>query len=112
MYFELIKEKSLIGNGSTGKYYNNMDESVKLPMIRSNITSKYHYPIIEKYDPSTSIYDIIKKMLDEHNHLSKIANNQQKKIDWEEFKDLNGYQIYTLLSLNRVINFLNLLRMF
>ncbi len=75
---------------------------LKLPIINANISKKYNYPIIEKSDPTTFIYNVVKEMLQEHHNLNKNINIKKKKFDWEEFKGFSAYQIYTLLSLNKV----------
>ncbi len=81
-----------------------MEDQMKLPMINNNIKQKYNYPVIEKADPTTFIYNAIKKMLDENQSLNKSLNINKKKIDWEDFKNLSAYQVYTLISLNKVSN--------
>jgi hypothetical protein len=58
--------------------------------------------VTEKSDPTTFIYNVIKNMLEEHHNLNKMINIKKKKFDWEEFKNFSAYQIYTLLTLNRV----------
>jgi hypothetical protein len=71
-------------------------------MIYSNIEKKYNFPVIEKADPTSFIYNVIKNMIDENNSLNKSVNIKKKKFEWEEFKEFSPYQIYTLLSLNKV----------
>ena len=83
--------------------YNNQDESLKLPVINNNIQKKYNFPIVQKSEPNTSIYNVIKNLLEEHHILNKNLNVKKKKIEWEEFKNFSAYQIFTLLSLNRNI---------
>lgn len=92
LYFELVKERG----GHT-------DEQLRLPIINNNIKQKYNYPILEKSEPTTFIYNVIKNMLDEHHNLNKSLNIRKKRFDWDEFKHFSAYQIYTILSLNRVI---------
>jgi hypothetical protein len=75
---------------------------MKLPMINNNIQKKYNFPVIEKSEPTTFIYNVIKNMLEENQNLNKSLSINKKKIDWEEFKNLSAYQIYTMLSLNKV----------
>jgi len=93
----LIKDRSI---GNINGSYNLGD--LKLPLINANIAKKYNYPIIEKSDPTTFIYNVVKEMLQEHHNLNKNINIKKKKFDWEEFKNFSGYQVYTLLSLNKV----------
>jgi hypothetical protein len=98
LYFELIKDKNIPNiNGGF-----NVDDQLKLPMINSNIQKKYNFPITEKSEPTTFIYNVIKNMLEEHHTLNKSLNIKKKKFDFDEFKSFSAYQIYTLLSLNRV----------
>jgi len=98
LYFELIKDRSVSNiNGS----FNLGD--LKLPIINANISKKYNYPVIEKSDPTTFIYNVVKEMLQEHHNLNKNINIKKKKFDWGEFIDFSAYQVYTLLSLNKVI---------
>jgi hypothetical protein len=83
--------------------YNNQDEFLKLPVINSNIQKKYNYPVSQKSEPNTSIYNVIKNLLEEHHLMNKNLNVKKKKIEWEDFKNFSAYQIFTLLSLNRNI---------
>jgi hypothetical protein len=75
---------------------------IKLPIINASISKKYNFPIVEKSDTSTFIYNVIKNMLNENYTLNKSLNIKKKKFDWEEFKSFSAYQIYTLLCLNKV----------
>ncbi len=75
---------------------------IKLPIINASISKKYNFPIVEKSDTSTFIYNVIKNMLNENYTLNKSLNIKKKKFDWEEFKTFSAYQIYTLLCLNKV----------
>lgn len=63
---------------------------------------KYHYPIIEKEDTHSLIYNVIKNLLNEHNNLSKNSYGKKKRFDWDEFSSFTSYQIFTLVSLNPV----------
>jgi len=56
---------------------------------------------VEKSDTSAFIYNVIKNMLDEHYTLNKNINIKKKRFEWDEFKNFSGYQIYTLLCLNK-----------
>ena len=80
----------------------NMDEQLKLPIISNNIMKKYNYPVMEKSDPSTFIYNVVKNILDEHHKLNKTLHLKKKKFDWENFKNFSPYQLFTILSLNKV----------
>jgi hypothetical protein len=82
----------------------NMDEQLKLPIIANNIMKKYNYPVMEKSDPSTFIYNVVKNILDEHHKLNKTLHLKKKKFDWENFKNFSPYQLFTILSLNKVLN--------
>ena len=84
----------------------NIDEQLKLPIISNNIMKKYNYPLMEKSDPSTFIYNVVKNILDEHHKLNKTLHLKKKKFDWENFKNFSPYQIFTILSLNKVFLFL------
>ena len=96
VYFQIVKDKV---NGNDKKN----DETLKLPLINKNIRQKYNYPIVEKSNQNTLIYNVVKNMLDE-NHNSSIKNNiKNNKIDWEEFKNYSAYQIYTILNMNKDI---------
>ena len=83
--------------------YNNNINELKLPIINLNIKKKYNYPHIEKSEPTTFIYNVIKNMLDEHHNLNKNINIRKKRFEWDEFQKFTSYQIFTLLSLNKVI---------
>jgi hypothetical protein len=75
---------------------------MKLPLINASINKKYNFPIVEKSDTPTFIYNVIKNMLNEHYALNKSLNLKKKKFQWDEFSNFSGYQIYTLLCLNKV----------
>jgi hypothetical protein len=81
----------------------NFNSEIKLPLINASITKKYNFPVVEKSDTSAFIYNVIKNMLNEHYALNKSLSIKKKKFEWEEFKSFSGYQIYTLLCLNKVI---------
>lgn len=98
LYFELVKDRQMIN--INGGY--NMDEQLKLPIISNNIVKKYNFPLTEKSDPSTFIYNVVKNILDEHHKLNKTLHIKKKKFDWENFKNFSPYQIFTILSLNKV----------
>ena len=96
VYFQIVKDKV---NGNDKKN----DETLKLPLINKNIRQKYNYPIVEKSNQNTLIYNVVKNMLNE-NHNSSIKNNIKKnKINWEEFQNYSAYQIYTILNMNKEI---------
>ncbi len=76
---------------------------MKLPIIQGNIKKKYNYPVHEKTLPSTSIYNVVKNILDEHQSLNRNLLIKKKKFHWEEFKNFSAYQIYTLISMNKNI---------
>jgi hypothetical protein len=81
----------------------NSNEQLKLPKIMTNMEKIYKHPYLEKADPSTLIYNVIKNIVDENNSLTKSISMKKKKIPWEEFQHLSAYQIFTLLTLNKVI---------
>lgn len=86
-------------NGS----YNN-EEQLKLPIISKNIQQKYNFPVLEKSEPNSFIYNVIKNMIEEHHTLNKSLHIKKKKFEWSEFKSFSPHQIFTLLSLNKVNN--------
>ena len=96
LYFQIVKTKT---NGNETKN----DSILKLPLINKNIIEKYNYPIVEKSGPKTLIYNAIKNVLDENLNEAKITNLKKHKIEWEEFKNFSGYQIYTILNMNKEI---------
>ena len=96
LYFQIVKTKT---NGNETKN----DSILKLPLINKNIIEKYNYPIVEKSEPKTLIYNAIKNVLDENLNEAKITNFKKNKIDWEEFKNFSSYQIYTILNMNKEI---------
>ena len=96
LYFQMVKTKT---NGNETKN----DSILKLPLINKNIIEKYNYPIVEKSEPKSLIYNAIKNVLDENLNEAKISNLKKNKIDWEEFKKFSGYQIYTILNMNKEI---------
>ena len=96
LYFQIVKDKL---NGNEKKN----DEILKLPLINKNIEQKYNFPIVEKSNPNTLIYNVIKKILDENHNSSKISNIKKNKINWNEFKNFSAYQIYSILNMNKEI---------
>ena len=95
MYFEFLKDKQ-IGN-LTGSY--NMEDQLKLPIIHNNIQKKYNYPLIEKTNPTVSIYNAIKNMIDENQNLSRSLNINKKKLDILYVLRTTTTRLYTLSSL-------------
>ena len=93
LYFEIVKGNS---NKSSIK-----DESLKLPIINNNIIKKYNYPVVEKSNPNTLIYKIVKKTVDENHANNKVSNIKKNKIEWEDFKKFSPYQIFTILNMNK-----------
>ena len=79
------------------------DETLKLPLINKNIAQKYNYPVVEKSNPNTLIYNVIKNILDENHNSSKKTNIRKNKINWDDFKNFSAYQIYTILNMNKEI---------
>ena len=67
LYFQIVKDKM---NGNEKKN----DEVLKLPLINKNIAQKYNYPIVEKSNPNTLIYNVLRNILDEKHNSSKISN--------------------------------------
>ena len=96
LYFQIVKTKT---NGNETKN----DSILKLPLINKNIIEKYNYPIVEKSEPKTLIYNAIKNFLDENLNEAKISNLKKNKIEWNEFKNYSAYQIYTILNMNKEI---------
>lgn len=100
LYFELVKD--IYPSNLSGNCYP-LTKEIKLPIIHDNIQRKYNYPIIEKSEPKTFIYNVIKNMIDEHQLLNRNLNIRKKKFDWNEFCDFTAYQMFTILSLNKEI---------
>ena len=85
-----MKDRSISNiNGS----FNILDEQMKLPVINNNIQKKYNFPVNEKSEPNTSIYNVIKNMLEEHHSLNRSLNLKRRKFEWEEFRQFSAYQI-------------------
>lgn len=96
LYFEIVKGNI---NGNESKN----DETLKLPIIHNNIMKKYNYPIVEKTNPTSLVYQVIKNMLEESHNLNKVVNMKKNKFSWDEFKKFSAYQIYTILNLNKEV---------
>jgi hypothetical protein len=105
VYFELVK----LRNMSNNTYGLDSNEQLKLPKIMTNMEKIYKHPYLEKADPSTLIYNVIKNIVDENNSLTKSISMKKKKIPWEEFQHLSGYQIFTLLTMNKVSSYIKIL---
>ena len=56
---------------------------------------------MEKSNPNTLIYNVIKNIFDENHKSSKISNIRKNKINWEDFKNFSSYQMYTILNMNK-----------
>lgn len=98
LYFELVKD--ILPPNTSGSCYP-VSKDFKLPIIHNNINKKYAFPIIEKSDPKTFIYNVIKNMIEEHQLLNRNLNIKKKKFEYDEFLTFTPYQIYTLLVLNK-----------
>ena len=100
LYLRLYKDNSL---RNLKVPYSN-EEELKLPKINDNIKRKYNFPVVEKSEPSSFIYKAINHMIEHGNRqeLNRKMSFRDKKIEWEEFKNLSAYQIQTLLTLNKV----------
>ena len=96
LYFQIVKTQT---NGNEKKN----DDILKLPLINKNIIEKYNYPIVEKSEPKTLIYNAIKHVYDANYKETKNSNMKKNKIDWDEFKNFSSYQIYTILNMNKDI---------
>ena len=96
LYFQIVKTQT---NGNETKN----DDILKLPLINKNIIEKYNYPIVEKSEPKTLIYNAIKHVYDANYKETKNSNMKKNRIDWEEFKNFSSYQIYTILNMNKDI---------
>lgn len=96
LYFEIVKGNI---NGNEAKN----DDTLKLPIIHNNIMKKYNYPIVEKTNPTSLVYQVIKNMLEESHNLNKVVNMKKNKFSWDEFKKFSAYQIYTILNLNKEV---------
>ena len=95
LYFDIFKTN--YNNGKTNKDF------LKIPIINSNIKTKFKYPVAEKAQPNDLLYKVVKNIIDENNTTSKINNIKKNKFSWEEFKDFSAYQIYTLLNINKEV---------
>ena len=93
LYFDIFKT-----NYNSGQSKNDL---LKLPMINVNKNVKYKYPVFEKSEPSGLLYKVIKNIIEENNFNTKIKNLKENKFPWEEFQEFSGYQIYTLLNINK-----------
>lgn len=93
LYFDIFKT-----NYNSGQSKNDL---LKLPMINANKNTKYKYPVFEKSEPSGLLYKVIKNIIEENNINTKIKNLKENKFPWEEFQEFSGYQIYTLLNINK-----------
>ena len=96
LYFEIVKGNI---NGNESKN----DDTLRLPIIHNNIMKKYNYPIVEKTNPTSLVYQVIKNMLEESHNLNKVVNMKKNKFSWDEFKKFSAYQIYTILNLNKEV---------
>ena len=96
LYFQIDKDKM---SGSNIK----KDDTLKLPLINKNIAQKYNFPVVEKSNPNTLIYNVIKNIFDENHKSSKILNIKKNRIEWRDFKNFSAYQMYTILNMNEDI---------
>jgi chromosome segregation ATPase len=95
LYFDIFKTN--YNNGKTNKDF------LKIPIINSNIKTKFKYPVAEKAQPNDLLYKVVKNIINENNVANKINNIKKNKFSWDEFKDFSAYQVYTLLNLNKKI---------
>ena len=93
LYFDIFKTN--YNNGKTNKDF------LKIPIINSNIKTKFKYPVAEKAQPNDLLYKVVKNIINENNTANKINNIKKNKFSWDEFKDFSAYQVYTLLNLNK-----------
>ena len=93
LYFDIFKTN--YNNGKTNKDF------LKIPIINSNIKTKFKYPVAEKAQPNDLLYKVVKNIINENNVANKINNIKKNKFSWDEFKDFSAYQVYTLLNLNK-----------
>ena len=93
LYFDIFK--TTYNNGKTNKDF------LKIPIINSNIKTKFKYPVAEKAQPNDLLYKVVKNIINENNVANKINNIKKNKFSWDEFKDFSAYQVYTLLNLNK-----------
>ncbi len=100
LYLRLYKDHS----GRNAKVPYSDETELILPKINHNIMKKYNFPVVEKSEPSYFIYKAINHMIEENNlsDIRKKMSFRDKKINWDEFKDLSAYQIHTMLTLNKV----------
>jgi len=100
LYLRLYKEHSV----RNAKVPYSDEEELILPKINHNIKKKYNFPVVEKSEPSYFIYKAINHMIEENNlsDLKRKMSFRDKKINWDEFRDLSAYQIHTMLTLNKV----------
>ena len=93
LYFDIFKT-----NYNSGQLKNDF---LRLPLINNNKNVKYKYPPSEMAEPSGLLYKVIKNIIEENNLNAKINNMKENKFSWDEFKEFSGYQVYTLLNLNK-----------
>ena len=93
LYFDIFKTN--YNNGKINKDF------LKIPIINSNIKTKFKYPVAEKAQPNDLLYKVVKNIINENNVANKINNIKKNKFSWDEFKDFSAYQVYTLLNLNK-----------
>lgn len=98
LYFELVRD--MLPPNVSGSCFP-IARDFKLPIINDKIQKKYSYPLIEKSEPKTFIYNVIKNMIDEHQELNRNLNVRKRKFDWNEFLNFSPYQLFTLLTLNK-----------
>ena len=74
-----------------------------MPKLTNKMQEDYKYPYLEKVNPDSLRYNL-KKMAEESNvSLNRSYEMKKRRLEWDEFKDLSSYQIFTLLTLNKVI---------
>ncbi len=98
----MIKQR-LLASSIPGSY---SIEQIKLPKLTNKMHKDYKYPYLEKMNPDSLRYNL-RKMAEESNvSLNRSYEMKRRRLEWDEFKDLSSYQIFTLLTLNKVILFL------
>ena len=94
----------MLANNLAGSY--SVDQ-IKLPKITQKMNKDYKFPYMEKCDPNAIKYNSLKVIKEENEYMNRSFEMKKKRLDWDEFKELSSYQIFTILTLNKVNIYLN-----
>ncbi len=101
LYYGLIKERTQHCRSLSENYHFNTISQAKTV---KNIKEKYKNNMFDNIEPHYVIYNVITNLFKENRHLYQKYQIKRKKLEWEEFEQLNSYQIFSLLYMNEVIN--------